>query len=70
MTGLLEEIGLQDEMIDITKLFTSEEENNRILKQFEERIPQIHRNPIAQKLAKNKVQLAFNIFVEKVKSIL
>lgn len=70
MTGLLEEIGLQDEMIDITKLFTSEEENNRILKQFEERIPQIHRNPIAQKLAKNKAQLAFNIFVEKIKSIL
>lgn len=70
MSGLLEELSLQDEMIDITKLFTSEEENNRILKQFEERIPQIHRNPIAQKLAKNKAQLAFNIFVEKIKSIL
>lgn len=70
MSGLLEELSLQDEMIDITKLFTSEEENNRILKQFEERIPQIHRNPIAQKLAKNKAQLAFNIYVEKIKSIL
>lgn len=70
MSGLLEELSLQDEMIDITKLFTSEEENNRILKQFEERIPQIHRNPIAQKLAKNKAQLAFNIFVEKMKRIL
>lgn len=70
MTGLLEEIGLQDKMIDITKLFTSEEESNRILKQFEERIHQIHRNPIAQKLAKNKAQLSFNIFVEKMKSIL
>lgn len=70
MSGLLEEIDLCDEMIDITQLFSSEEENIRVLKQLEERIPLIHQNPNGQKLAKNKARMAFNIFVEKIRCIL
>ena len=69
MSGLLEEIGLSKEMIDITQLFTSEEENQSILKQLDQRIPLIHRDSNGQRLAKEKAKEAFHVFVEKIKSI-
>lgn len=69
MSGLLEEIGLQDEMIDITRLFTSDEENDRILEELDRLIPHIHRSSIGQKQAKEKARNAFDRFVEKTKWI-
>ena len=70
MSGLLEELSLLDEMIDITNLFTSEEDNDRILKQLDDLIPLTHRNPNEKNTAKDKAKKAFNIFAEKIKCIL
>lgn len=69
MSGLLEELGLQDEMIDITNLFISEEENNYVLDQLDRLIPNIHRSPTGREVAKLKAAGAFDIFCRKIESI-
>ena len=66
MSGLLEELGLQDEMIDITKLFTSDDINRGILEQLDELIPQIHRSAEGRIMAKEKAERAFSQFVNHV----
>ena len=69
MSGLLEELSLQDEMIDITKLFTSEEENNYVLEQLDRLIPNIHRSPTGQRVAKLKAAGAFDVFYRRIESV-
>ena len=69
MSGLLEELSLQDEMIDITKLFTSEEENNYVLEQLDRLIPNIHRSPTGQEVAKLKAAGAFDVFYRRIESV-
>ena len=64
IAGLLEELGLQDEMIDIKDLFTSAEFNQTVLDKFDAMIPTIHRAPEAQKVAKEKAKAAFEKFKE------
>ena len=66
MSGLLEELRLQDEMIDITKLFTSDDINRGILEQLDELIPQIHRSAEGRIMAKEKAERAFSQFVNHV----
>lgn len=63
--GLLEELGLQDEMIDIKDLFSSIEFNNSIFSQFNTIIPYIHRSTDAQSKAKQKAKVSFDIFVDR-----
>lgn len=65
IAGLLEELGLQGEMIDIKDLFTSAEFNQTVLDKFDAMIPTIHRAPEAQKVAKEKAKAAFEKFKEK-----
>lgn len=65
IAGLLEELGLQDEMIDIKDLFTSAEFDQTVLNKFDAMIPTIHRAPEAQKAAKDKAMAAFEKFKEK-----
>lgn len=64
IAGLLEEFGLQDEMIDIKDLFTSPAFNLSVLDKFDAMIPTIHRAPEAQKAAKDKAMAAFEKFKE------
>lgn len=52
IAGLLEELGLQDEMIDIKELFSSAEFNHNVIDSFNSVIPTIHRSLEAQKKAK------------------
>ena len=66
MSGLLDEIGLQDEMIDITQLFTSESVNKSILEQLDELIPQIYRSAEGRIMAKEKAENAFSQFVNHI----
>ena len=66
MSGLLDEIGLQDEMIDITQLFTSEGVNKSILEQLDELIPQIYRSAEGRIMAKEKAENAFSQFVNHI----
>ena len=66
MSGLLDEIGLQDEMIDITQLFTSEGVNKSILEQLDELIPQIYRSAEGRIMAKEKAENAFSQFVDHI----
>ena len=66
MSGLLDEIGLQDEMIDITQLFTSEGVDKSILEQLDELIPQIYRSAEGRIMAKEKAENAFSQFVDHI----
>ncbi|WP_277072138.1 polysaccharide pyruvyl transferase family protein [Segatella oulorum] len=66
MSGLLDEIGLQDEMIDITQLFTSEGVDKSILEQLDELIPQIYRSAEGRIMAKEKAERAFLQFVNHI----
>ena len=66
MSGLLDEIGLQDEMIDITQLFTSEGVDKSILEQLDELIPQIYRSAEGRIMAKEKAENAFSQFVNHI----
>ena len=66
MSGLLDEIGLQDEMINITQLFTSEGVNKSILEQLDELIPQIYRSAEGRIMAKEKAERAFLQFVNHI----
>lgn len=65
ISGLLEEVNLQDEMIDIKDLFTSSSFNESVLDKFDTLIPTIHRAPEAQKIAKDIAMGAFNKFKDK-----
>ena len=65
ISGLLEELGLQHEMIDIKDLFTNNDFNNSVIAKFDKMLPTIHRSPEAQKKAKNKAKQAFDIFATK-----
>ena len=69
MSGLLEELRLQDEMIDITQLFTSEKENNDVLEQLDKLISNIHRSSAGQEVAKLKAVGAFDVFCRRIESI-
>lgn len=69
ISGLLEELGLQDEMIDIKNLFTSNDFNNSVIAKFDKILPNIHRSPEAQKKAKEKAKQAFDIFAAKLEKL-
>jgi colanic acid/amylovoran biosynthesis protein len=62
ISGLLEELGLKDEMIDITKLFSSEAFNQGVIDAFDNLLPAIHKSPEAQKKAKDIAMAAFKKF--------
>lgn len=69
IAGLLEELGLQGEMIDIKDLFTSPTFNQSVLDKFDTMIPTIHRAPEAQKAAKDKAMAAFEKFKEAIQTM-
>jgi colanic acid/amylovoran biosynthesis protein len=62
IAGLLEELGLRDEMIDIKGLFTSSNFNQSVLDKFDAMVPTIHTAPDAQKIAREKALEAFKEF--------
>lgn len=59
IAGLLEELKLQDEMIDIKDLFSSAEFNQKVIDTFNNVIPSIHRSLDAQKKAKTIAKECF-----------
>lgn len=67
ISGLLEELDLQDEMIDIKGLFTSGNYNNSVIEKLEKILSTIHRSHDGQETAKKKAMDAFNIFVTTLK---
>lgn len=69
IAGLLEELGLQGEMIDIKDLFTSPTFNQSVLDKFDTMIPTIYRAPEAQKAAKDKAMAAFEKFKEAIQTM-
>lgn len=69
ISGLLEELGLQDEMIDIKNLFTSNDFNDNVIAKFDKMLPNIHRSSEAQKKAKEKAKQAFDIFATKLEKL-
>lgn len=68
ISGLLEELGLQDEMIDIKGLFNSSAVNDTIISKFDNLISSIHRSEEARDCAKNKAKDSFDRFVERLNS--
>ena len=69
IAGLLEEFGLQDEMIDIKNLFSSSDFNQHVIDTFDALIPNIHRSPEAQEKAKAIAKAAFDKFAEKMNNV-
>lgn len=64
ISGLLEELGLTDEMIDIKNLFSSKEVDNSIIEAFNIMIPHLHRSQESQARAKQTATSAFMKFKE------
>ncbi len=69
ISGLLEELGLQDEMIDITSLFSSETFNKNVIDTFDKLLPSIHKSPVAQKKAKDISMSSFKKFEDSLKGL-
>lgn len=66
ISGLLDELGLQDEMIDIKPLFSSPEFNQQVIITFDSLIPAIHKSPEAKEKAKAIAMNCFMKFKEKI----
>ena len=69
ISGLLEELHLKDEMIDIKNLFSSSDFNQHVIETFDALIPNIHRSPEAQEKAKAIAKAAFDKFAEKMNNV-
>ncbi len=69
ISGLLEELNLKDEMIDIKNLFSSSDFNQHVIETFDALIPNIHRSPEAQEKAKAIAKAAFDKFAEKINKV-
>jgi colanic acid/amylovoran biosynthesis protein len=69
ISGLLEELNLKDEMIDIKDLFCSSDFNQHVIETFDALIPNIHRSPEAQEKAKAIAKAAFDKFAEKINKV-
>lgn len=69
ISGLLEELHLKDEMIDIKNLFSSSDFNQHVIDTFDALIPNIHRSPEAQEKAKAIAKAAFDKFAEKINKV-
>lgn len=69
IAGLLEELGLQDEMIDIKALFSSQEFNQKVIDSFNNQISSIHRSLEAQNKAKSIAKDCFLKFKEVICSL-
>jgi colanic acid/amylovoran biosynthesis protein len=69
ISGLLEELHLKDEMIDIKNLFSSSDLNQHVIETFDALIPNIHRSPEAQEKAKAIAKAAFDKFAEKMNNV-
>lgn len=63
ISGLLEELGLTDNMIDIRDLFTSESFNCNVINRFDKILPSIHNSKEAQIKAKEIASSSFKKFL-------
>lgn len=69
IAGLLEELGLQDEMIDIKNLFSSNEFNQKVILSFAQIVTNIHRSKNAQENSKSKAMKCFEIFKKALRTL-